>query len=170
MLRELISGTADVLIGALRTPLPDTDIVQEHLFDDPLALVVRVDHPLAGLKTQRIRDLARYPWIAPRANSPLHQQFNELLTHIGQLRHQPSIECNSVIAARRLLTTSDHIMLLSPNQIRHELETGTLATLVHPLGRVTRPIGFTMRENWQPTKVQRALIDTLRFSACRQAA
>ena len=33
----LRSGESDVLIGALRDPRPSADVVQEHLFDDPLA-------------------------------------------------------------------------------------------------------------------------------------
>src|SRR5204863_69537 len=40
MLAALRRGSADVLIGALRDPIPFDDILQEHLFDDPLAIVV----------------------------------------------------------------------------------------------------------------------------------
>ena len=48
MLGALRRGSADVLVGALRDPIPYEDIVQEHLFEDPLAIVVGAQHPLAG--------------------------------------------------------------------------------------------------------------------------
>src|SRR5438270_13813195 len=48
MLAALRRGSADVLIGALRDPIPFDDIVQGHLFDDPLAIVVGAQHPLVG--------------------------------------------------------------------------------------------------------------------------
>ena len=69
MLDALQHGRADLLIGALRES-PPADVVQEHLFDDPLAVIARVGHPLArAFKARRRRPLlalARYPWIAPR--------------------------------------------------------------------------------------------------------
>jgi LysR family transcriptional regulator of gallate degradation len=47
LLAGLRSGESAVLIGALRDPAPAPDVLQEHLFDDPLAIIVRAAHPLA---------------------------------------------------------------------------------------------------------------------------
>src|SRR5207244_4032697 len=66
MLAALRRGSADVLIGALRDPIPFDDIVQEHLFDDPLAIVVGRRHPLVGGGAPTLAALSRFPWIAPR--------------------------------------------------------------------------------------------------------
>src|SRR5205809_501168 len=63
MLAALRRGTADVLGGALRDPIPFEDIVQEHLFDDPLAIVVGAQHPLVGRGAPALAALARFPWI-----------------------------------------------------------------------------------------------------------
>ncbi|MCB1347250.1 MAG: LysR family transcriptional regulator, partial [Maritimibacter sp.] len=46
LLRALRYGELDVLIGALRDPLPAEDVVQEALIDDRLAVMARPDHPL----------------------------------------------------------------------------------------------------------------------------
>src|SRR5215470_6086692 len=59
MLTALRRGSADVLVGALRDPLPYDDIVQEHLFDDPLAIVVGAQHPLAAAGAPTLAALAR---------------------------------------------------------------------------------------------------------------
>src|SRR5215472_4971146 len=154
MLAALRRGSADVLIGALRDPLPYEDIVQEHLFDDPLALVVGAQHPLAGGGAPTLAALAPFPWIAPRRESPLRRHFNALMGRLDTPPRVAPIECNSLVAARSLLLASERVMLLSAHQIHHELETGQLVALPHPLGAVTRPIGLTMRRDWQPTAVQ----------------
>ena len=164
LLGALRGGRAEFLVGALRRPSPGTDLVQEHLFDDPLAIVVRAGHPLAGVRRLQARDLARYPWVAPRAGSPLRRQFQALFGR-REPRSPPPIECNSLVAARALLLGSDRMMLLSAHQALHELHAGLLVALPHPQGRVTRPIGLTLRSDWRPTAVQARLLDCLRARA-----
>ena len=165
MLETLRRGAADLLVGALRDPVPFADVVQEVLFEDPLALVVRAGHPLAAQRRASLRELARYAWIAPRKSSPLRAQFDALTSAIGVEAAARPIECNSLVAARALLLGSDRIMLLSEHQIRHELTTRQLVSLEHPLGGVVRTIGLTMRRDWQPTRAQTSLLGCLRRHA-----
>ena len=61
MLGALRRGLADVLVGALRDPIPSEDILQEHLFDDPLAIVVGAQHALAACGPPTLAALARFP-------------------------------------------------------------------------------------------------------------
>ena len=76
-----------------------------------------------------------------------------------------SIECNSLVAARELLLGSDFITLLSARQVRREVEAGMLVAMPHPDGRVTRPIGLTLRRDWRPTAAQQVLVQVLRRHA-----
>src|SRR6185312_4815026 len=122
LLDALRRGRADVLVGALRESIP-ADVVQELLFEDPLAIIVRSGHPLAVMTGRRrgsrrasgtspasrappIEALARFPWIAPRPGSPLRRHFERLFRDgVEQLPAAP-IECNSLVAARVLLLRS----------------------------------------------------------------
>jgi DNA-binding transcriptional LysR family regulator len=165
LIAELRGGTADFLIGALRNPLLFKDVVQEHLFDDELAIIVRAGHPLLTQKRVTVRTLAKYSWIAPRRESPLHDQFDTLFRTAGVAAPEPAIECNSLVAARSLLIESDRVMLLSVHQIHYDLKAGLLAALPHPHGRVTRAIALTTRANWRPTQAQRKLLELLRARA-----
>jgi LysR family transcriptional regulator, regulator for genes of the gallate degradation pathway len=162
LMAELRGGTADFLIGALRDPLVFKDVVQEHLFDDELAIIVRVGHPLLAQKRTSVRALAKYPWIGPRRESPLHDQFDLMFRAAGVPAPEPTIECNSLVAARSLLLESDRVMLLSVHQIHYDLKAGLLAALPHPQGRVTRAIALTMRANWRPTRAQEHLLELIR--------
>ena len=170
MLAALRRGGADVLVGALRDPAPFEDIVQEHVFDDPLAIVVGAGHPLAGVAAPTLAALARFPWIAPRRDSPLRRHFDALVVRLERRPAVAPIECNSLVAARSLLIASDRVMLLSEHQIHHELETGQLVALPHPFGPVTRSIGLTVRRDWRPTEVQAQLVEGLRRHACAASA
>lgn len=161
LLAGLRSGESDVLIGALRDPAPGGDLVQEHLFDDPLAIIARANHPLAR-RRPTLASLRRYQWIAPRSGSPLRAHFDALLASGGRRRAQPSLECNSLAAARAFLLQSDRLMLLSAHQIHYEMLAGSLVALPLPSGNVVRPIGLTLRRDWQPTGTQAQLLDILR--------
>jgi LysR family transcriptional regulator, regulator for genes of the gallate degradation pathway len=165
MVDSLRRGAADILVGALRDPVPHADIVQEPLFEDPLSLIVRMGHPLAGQTRPTLRDLSEFAWIAPRKGSPLRHRYEALVEKIKPAVHSPvpaPIECNSLVAARALLLASDRVMLLSAHQAYFELAAGQLTALAHPLGPVSRPIGLTMRRDWAPTETQGILVDLLR--------
>jgi molybdate transport repressor ModE-like protein len=167
LLDALRRGRADVLVGALRGTTPD-DVAEEHLFDDPLSIVVRADHPLVlgpARGGPSRKQLLRHPWIAPRTGSPLRRHFEALVGRDGEPGGVVPIECNSLVAARALLLASDRVMLLSAHQVYHELATGQLAALPHPAGRVVRAIGLTTRRGWQPTVAQQDLLEELRRQA-----
>jgi len=163
LLRGLRDGRVDFLIGALRTSVP-SDIVQEYLFDDPLAIILRSGHPLAvqTKKAPSLTSLGRYAWIRPHKDSPLSKQFDELMSRIPRRQSIVPIECNSLVAARAILLASDRLMLLSRHQVGQDVATGQLTTLPHPLGRVLRPIGLSMRRDWLPTHVQREVLAEIR--------
>lgn len=164
MLGALRRGSADVLVGALRDPAPYEDIVQEHLFDDPLAIVVGARHALAGRGAPTLAELSRFPWIAPRRESPLRRHFDALVARLDAPPAAP-IECSSLVAARSMLLASDRVMLSSEHQIHHELTTRQLVAMPHPFGAVTRAIGLTVRRGWRPTRVQAQLVEGLRRHA-----
>lgn len=158
----LQSGEADFLIGALRDEAVIGNVRQEHLFDDPLSIAMRSGHPLTARKRVRVADLAAYPWIAPRAGSPLRAHMEALFAAAGVAPPAHSVQCNSLIAARAFLLEGDYLMLSSAHQIHYEVRAGLLVSLPHPGGRVTRSIGLTTRLNWQATPAQSRLLDLLR--------
>lgn len=165
LVADLRTGVVDFLVGAARETLPHDDIVQEHLFDDPLAIIVRASHPLAHKKRLTMRLLAKFPWVAPRRGAPLRTHFETLFSGAGIPVPESAIECSSLVAARSLLLESDRVMLLSAHQAHYELAAGLLKALPHPAGRVIRHIAITTRREWQPTTAQERLLQLLRAQA-----
>ncbi len=165
LLAALRIGETDFLIGPLRSSDLPHDVVQEHLFDDPLGVIVRADHPLARRKRLTTADLSRYPWIAPRKGAPLRSDFETLFQLAGVPAPERPIECNSLSSARAFLLASNRMMLVSPHHFRDELNAGTLAIIAHPVGPMVRPMGLIMRRDWQPTTTQAGLLDVIRQRA-----
>lgn len=160
LLRDLRHGDVDLLVGALRDPVPIDDVVQEALFCDPLAVVGRAGHPLAGKGGIGLADLATYPWVVPRQGTPTRAMFDRLFE--GATPPACPVESSSLVLIRGLLTESDHLTLISAHQIRHEERAGVLAPLPFDMSATSRPIGITHRRDWRPTATQRDFLDCVR--------
>lgn len=62
---------------------------------------------------------------------------------------------------RELLSASDCLTLLSPDQVRVELDAGLLVALETDLQLISRRIGVVLREGWRPSPVQRRFLAEL---------
>ncbi|MBZ0129235.1 MAG: LysR family transcriptional regulator [Rhodobacteraceae bacterium] len=162
LLRGLRHGDSDFLIGALRDPAPADDVVQERLFDDTLAIVVRAGHPLADRPDVTLEDTLDYPWIAPPRNTPAGSYLSDVL-RIPEREYTPvRVVTSSLIMVRGLLLEGDYVTIISGQQAQFELEQGAFVTLAVDLPGNTRPIGLTFREGWQPTETQARFLTFLR--------
>jgi len=160
LLHELRHGELDLMVGALRNPVPIDDVVQEALISDPLAVVGRAGHPLNAKARITLDDLAAYPWAIPREGTPTRASFEELFAKADAPRN--IVESSSLILIRGLLLESDRLTLISQHQIRHEEQLGLLKPLAFDVANTARPIGITLRRDWRPTATQRHFLDCLR--------
>jgi len=162
LLRGLRYGETDLLIGALRDPPPADDVVQENLFDDPLAIIVRPRHPLAHQSRVTLNDTLAFPWIAPPKTAPAGVYLSEVL-NIPEMENTPvKVVTSSLILVRGLMLEGDYVTILSRHQARYELEQGLFTALPIHLPPHNRPIGLTFRARWQPTTTQMRFLDHLR--------
>lgn len=162
LLHDLRQGGLDLIIGALRDPVPVADVVQEPLLDDALAIVARKGHPLTGQDRITAGDLAAYPWVVPAAGIPTRDHFDALFAEAGQAIPAQVVETSSLILVRGLLLDSDRLTVISAHQIQHEIDQGLLACVDFPLPHASRPIGTTCRADWRPTATQSLLLGLLR--------
>jgi LysR family transcriptional regulator of gallate degradation len=167
LLRGLRYGENDFLIGALRDPPPTDDVVQEPLFSDSLAIVVRADHPLAARASVTLDEAVTYPWIAPPRQTPAGSYLSDVL-RIPEMENTPvKVVSSSLVLIRGLLLEGDYITIISHHQVRHELDQRILVTLPVDLPNNTRPIGLTFRAGWHPTATQARFLDHVRRAAAR---
>lgn len=157
---QLREGRIDLTIGALRTPAPGPDLVQEPVLIDRLAIIARGGHPLAGEQMPSPRQLASFRWLVGLPGSPLRRHWEQLF---GELEAPAApVDCGSVMVIRALLMSGDYLTLLSPEQIWMELETGMLELVGPLLDDHVRTIGVTFRADWRPTPGQQAFLAALK--------
>lgn len=167
LLRSLRYGESDFLIGALRDPVPTDDVVQERLFDDLLAIVVRRGHPLCNHASLTLTDTLNYPWIAPPKETPAGSYLYSTLRIPDMAKTPVKVVSSSLVLVRGLLLEGDYVTIISHHQARHDLQSGALATLPIPLPDSARPIGLTTRKGWQPTPTQAMFINSVKTVADR---
>jgi len=169
LLRGLRYGDLDCIIGALRTPQPADDIVQEPLFNAPLVIVAGRHHPLAKQRNVSLGETLSYPWVAPPRTTPAGMYlFNTLA--VQDLEESPvRVVSSSLVLIRGLLQAGNYLTIITPQQVRHEFAEGILVPIDIDLAEATRPIGLTYRRDWRPTRTQTLFMDELR-SASRIAA
>ncbi|MCU4653716.1 LysR family transcriptional regulator [Roseibacterium sp. SDUM158016] len=167
MLGGLRRGEIDVIVGALRDPAPVSDIVQEPLFTDRLAVLARPGHPLAGSGTVPLETLMRFAWAVPRPGTPSRAQFDALFESRGLALPDSIVECGSILLMRELLARSDLLGCISGHQSAAEVGNGLVVRLQTEADWPGRAIGMTTRAGWIPTAAQGLMLDTIRAIASR---
>lgn len=161
LLKQLIGGDLDFLVGALRDPPPGREVVQSPLLEDMFAIVARHDHPLAGASGPDIATLARYPWIVAGADAAPRANLHTLFTSHGRKPPPAAVVCGSVVAVRGLLMAGDYLTLLSPRQVRLECAAGLLTIVGAPIAATKRTICCITRREWYPAGHQARFRDLL---------
>lgn len=163
LLDGLRAGDLDLLFGVLRRPEWAIDVSEEFLFSNPYAVVVRRQHPLAGVRNVTLRDLAGYDWILPARGAPRREAFERLFA--GSARAPiVSIETTSSAIYKSVLTTTDRIALLSTLEAQFmEPKALTIVPFQSPV--LARADGVATRADWQPTRLHQQFLDLLRTQA-----
>ncbi len=170
LLRGLRRGENDVIIGALRDPLPAPDIVQEPLFEDRLLVVAAPDHPLVELRDVDPDRIAGSKWVVPRAGSPSRAQFDAFFAEVtGRVGPGSTIEAGSILLMRELLRGGEFLGCISGQQAEAEIANGLLAKIDLAWDWPGRPIGLAYRLDWTPTPAQSDLLQQLREAAAHAA-
>ena len=160
LVAPLRDGEIDLLLGALRQDESSADLRQEAAFVDRPQVIMRTSHPLAGANRITRAGLRNYPWVLPAKDTPLRCYWEEMIGGNHSNNPEVMIECGSVLTIRELLLDTDMLTLLSPDQVRVEIESELLTALAPPTD-VSRTIGIATRRDWRPTREQREMREIL---------
>lgn len=159
LVAQLQAADLDILVGALR-PRGPAGLRQVRLFDDPLVVVVRAGHPLLRRRRLQLRDTHAGPWVLPLAGAPARLALDQAFAHAG-LAAPTGFEVNSPTVMQAMLLASDSLALMSRRQLVHELRAGLLQVLPVQVAHPPRPIGYTVRDGFEPPPLLAAFIQAL---------
>jgi LysR family transcriptional regulator of gallate degradation len=164
----LRDGRVDFVVGALRRVRLPPSLVQEKLFEDPVIVVARKGHPLAGRRAT-VAALARFPWVVPHPDSPVRDLFDAAFAEANLSPPPHPVVSSSLEVLRGLLLESDRLALISRNRVYHDLKSGMLIELRADLIRDQRPVGIIRRRDSQPSPAAEALLRDIRIVAAELA-
>ncbi|WP_372884064.1 LysR family transcriptional regulator [Shimia sp.] len=165
LIHDLRFGDIDFLIGALRFPKPASDVEQEELFMDDLAVVASPDHPLAAKPGLTFEDTLAYPWVAPPQSAPTGTYLFETLRQLDLPGSPVRIVSSSLVLLRGLLARGNYVSIASKRQIETEEALGQVMQLPIELPSSGRAIGLTFRSGWVPTPIQQRFLEIIREAA-----
>jgi LysR family transcriptional regulator, regulator for genes of the gallate degradation pathway len=165
LLAALSRGEIDLMLGALRDPVPMGDVVQTAVFVDRLALVAAPGHPALASDPPDLAALARADWVVPRSGAPGRAQFEALFAQAGLAPPLGVVESGSALILRELVGEAGYLGCISGAQIAPELQRGYLVPLKIGLDLPARPIGITTRSAWVTTAAQADFLTCLRDAA-----
>ncbi|WP_339109882.1 LysR family transcriptional regulator [Thioclava sp. GXIMD4216] len=161
LLGQLRRGDLDFLIGALRSPAPIEDVVQERVFDDDLVLLAGHHHPLLQ-RPLSLEVLRQQHWLVTRTGTPTRTQFDAMFHAAGLALPDSIIETGSVILMREMMEISEVLSCVSHLQARADIDRKLVAVLPFAVPHSTRAIGLTYRRDWMPTPAQSLIMEEIR--------
>ena len=162
-LDALDRGELDIVIGALWGGVsPHEHLVEEVLFQNTLAVLVRSDHPLTKRKKLTFADMVDESWIIARGSTAIKNLVANEFRFEGSDPPVVAVETDSMLCVKGLLLSGDFVCANPAELFATEIERGVLTVLPLRWHSSLRPVGFTLREHGTITPALNDLIEVLR--------
>ncbi|MBF5004703.1 LysR substrate-binding domain-containing protein [Diaphorobacter caeni] len=156
----------DILVGRLDERAFGGGLLQETLFDDLHAVVVRTGHPLARKRTLRWSDVRDCPWVLPPPETALRRALDASFLDHGLAPPRAWLESASTTVTEEVLRRTDAIGVLSGAAARRNQARRLLSALALRLSSNVGPIGMVWDAR-EPSLALVAVLDALRNAAKR---
>lgn len=167
----IIEGTNDKLMPALRTG--DIDIVvgrlpefreregisQEVIYDEPIAIVARKNHPLLSENKLGFAKLKNFDWILPPTSTSLRRQIESEFRNEGLEPPKENIESISILTNFNLLRETEMLAAMPLHVAEHNDD---LAVLPISFKGATSDVGVSYRSNYTLSTAVSYFIETLK--------
>jgi LysR family pca operon transcriptional activator len=160
----------DAVVGRLAEPDEMAGLSFELLYAEPLAVVARRGHPLAGRAVPSASALARYPLVLPQAGTVIRHSVDSFFAGRGVSPAQGVTETLSVSLARTLVLAGDTLWFTPPSAAETDLSAGTLVRLPVDTTGTEEPVGLLLRTDAQPSAALAALLAALRAEGSERRA
>lgn len=165
LLTALKQRDVELVLGRLSDPEQMSGVTFEHLYSDPLVLVVRAPHPLLTEGDLSFEALRRYPAVLATKGTIIRHSAESLLRSHGEAIPGDCIETLSISFARSVVLQSDAVWFVPLGAVEPDIAAGALVRLPVSTAGTEEPIGLMLRADHQPGAALRALIACIREEA-----
>lgn len=161
LMPRLHMGELDLVVGRLPVLRHRSDLRQVRLFNDPVVLVVRPDHPLGAAVAPDFDALRPFGWVLPPPETTLRRQVDQFFMAQDQFVPVQAIESVSYLTNTGLLRETDMICAMPAQVAAGPVAIGALAQLRFVLPFGDGPIGASFRTNTSLSPAAAGFLDAL---------
>lgn len=165
LISALKQGTLDMVVGRLAEPSAMQGLSFEHLYTEPLLLVVRPGHELARLSSIHPDLLYRYRLVLPDASTSVREAANRFFMTLGGGLPRHTIDTIDLSFGRSYVLQSDAVWCIPLGAIENDLQQGTVVRLPIDTRGTEGPVGVTLRVEHTPSEALLQVLDEIRISA-----
>jgi len=126
LLGQLRGGELDLVVGRVSDSPQIEGLSFEHLYSEPMILVVRAGHGL--LNGDRVR-LGDFPVVLPLAGTTIRRYADSLFVQLGISPPVRRLETLSIALSRQYVLASDAVWVAPLDAVWRDLQSGRLAEL-----------------------------------------
>ena len=165
LLPRLRVGELDLLVGRLEPGYAAPDLETEALYDEPMSLVARPDHPMAKRARPRWDELAGLPWVVPPPWASSRIKLNQVFYQHGLNPPVDLIETASFLVMLSFVRQRPAIGFVARAVARYLEREGLAKTLGVKLAIELPPVGIITMRGRSRTPATSQLIDALHRAA-----
>ncbi len=162
LLPALAAGDVDLVVGRLYEPaLPDA-FVREALYEEPLSVLARADHPLHAHETVTAADLRAYQLVLPTISQRVGREIEPLLVTLGLSETTTPVRTSSISLIRELLLTSNAVTIMPLHLLAGDIARGAVKVVPIQVAARPRPAGLIRAHGRKLSPATQAFIECLR--------
>jgi LysR family transcriptional regulator, pca operon transcriptional activator len=150
----LLSDEIDLIVGRLYSKEIDDGLIREVLYDEPISIIARSDHPVLEKDAMSPNDLSSYRLILPTITQRVERDIQTIIEQIG-LTPDRSLRSSSLNFTRELLLTTDFITAAPRMLVAGDLARRVFRILPIELPDHSRPGGIIYRSNMMTADMSR---------------
>ena len=143
LLPLLAAGEIDMIVGRLYLPEVPDGLSREPLWDEPISILARADHPLFAMRRITVEALRRHELVLPTVTQLVGQEIEALLLSLG-LGPADALRSSSYGFIREMLHNSDMISAMPRLLMAGDLLRGSLRVVALPIKAARRPAGLIL--------------------------
>lgn len=159
LMPALRAGDIDLVVGRLPEYREREGITQEVIYDEPIAIVTKKDHPLMKKSKVTFTELKKYDWILPPSSTSLRRQIESEFRNAGLEPPIQSIESISILTNFKLLSETDMIAAMPLHVAENNDDIDIL-----PISFISgaNAVGISYRANHNPSTAVKYFIDAIK--------
>ncbi|HVR49083.1 MAG TPA: pca operon transcription factor PcaQ [Pseudorhodoferax sp.] len=169
LIAALRQGVLDLVVGRLAEPSEMQGLSFEHLYTEPLVLVVRDGHALLQGAAPDPQALRQHRLVLPDAGTRVREAADRFFVASGMGMPVLTLETIDLSFGRSYILQSDAVWFVPLGAVEEELRSGLLRRLALDTRITEGPVGLTQRAERQPSDAMLALADEIRRGARARA-